>query len=346
MRYKLLGKSGLRVSELCLGTMTFGEDWGWGASYQESKAQFDAFAEAGGNFIDTATNYTDGTSERYVGEFIRSDREHFVVATKYTLTKPDSRCPNSGGNSRKTMIQTVERSLKRLQSDFIDILYLHVWDYMTPIEEVMRGLDDLLTQGKVAYIAISDTPAWVVSAANMLSELRGWGRFVALQAPYSLICRHLEHELLPMAKHWDMAVLTWGVLGGGVLTGKFLQGPEAPTRLGKDRQFDERTVAIVQEVVAMAQEIDRTPTQVAVNWVRQQSQRALIIPILGARSAAQLQDNLAALEWTLNEAQMARLDAVSHEPPIFPLGFATSSPYVFGQTYEQIDNHRGSNPLV
>jgi len=346
MRYKLLGKSGLRVSELCLGTMTFGEDWGWGASYHESKAQFELFAQAGGNFIDTSTNYTDGTSERYVGEFIQRDREHFVVATKYTLTKPDSTRPNSGGNSRKNMIQTVERSLKRLQSDFIDILYLHVWDYMTPLEEVMRGLDDLVTQGKVAYIAISDTPAWVVSAANMLSELRGWSRFVGLQAPYSLVRRHLEQELLPMAKHWDMAVLAWGVLGGGVLTGKFLEGTDAPTRISKDRQFDERTVAIVKEVVAIAQEAGRTPTQVAVNWVRQQQQRALMIPILGARTVAQLQDNLAALEWTLDEGQMARLEAISREPRLFPLDFAPGNPYIFGQTYDKIDNHRNSNPLV
>ena len=189
MRYKLLGRSGLRVSELSLGTMTFGDDWGWGANKDESKKMFDTFAEAGGNYIDTASLYTNGSSERHIGDFVKADRGHFVVATKYTLTpKPNqgdttSIRPNDSGNHRKNMMQTVESSLKNLQTDYIDVLYLHAWDYMTPVEEVMRGLDDLVRMGKVLYVAISDTPAWVVAQANTLADLRGWSRFIGLQVP-------------------------------------------------------------------------------------------------------------------------------------------------------------------
>ncbi|MEP7291322.1 MAG: aldo/keto reductase, partial [Chloroflexota bacterium] len=187
MRYKLLGKSGLRVSEIALGTMTFGETWGWGASKEESQRIFNRFAEAGGNFIDTSVNYTDGTAEEFLGEFLStSHRDQFVVATKYTLTKSDSPDPNSGGNSRKNMRQSVERSLRHLKTDYIDLYYLHMWDYMTPVEEVMRGLDDLVRAGKVNYVALSDSPAYIAAEANTLAELRGWSRFVGLQLPYSL----------------------------------------------------------------------------------------------------------------------------------------------------------------
>ena len=215
MRYKLLGKSGLRVSELCLGTMTFGETWGWGASKDESRRMFDRFAEAGGNFVDTSVNYTDGTAEEFLGDFLSADRDHFVVATKYTLTRRNSTDPNSGGNSRKNMRQSVERSLRRLQTDVIDLLYLHVWDYMTPVEEVVRGLDDLVRQGKVNYVAISNSPAYIIAEANTLAELRGWSRLVGVQVPYSLAARDIERELLPLARHWDMAVMPFSLIGGG-----------------------------------------------------------------------------------------------------------------------------------
>ncbi len=234
MRYKLLGRSGLRVSELALGTMTFGETWGWGASKDEAKKQFDLFAEAGGNYIDTSVNYTDGTSEEFLGEFLQADRDYFVVATKYTLTKPDSTNPNSGGNSRKNMRQSVERSLKRLKTDYIDLLYLHAWDYMTPVEEVARGLDDLVRAGKVNYVAFSDSPAYIVAEANTRAELMGWSRFIGLQVPYSLLDRAVERDLLPMARHWDMAVMPWGLLEAGILTGKFLNKPAEATRLNAD----------------------------------------------------------------------------------------------------------------
>lgn len=195
MRYKLLGNSGLRVSELCLGTMTFGEDWGWGASLDECKIIYEAFREAGGNFIDTANIYTNGTSEKYVGELIASERDAIVVATKYSngIPSPD---PNGAGNHRKRMVQSVEGSLKRLNTDYIDLLWVHSWDFTTPPEEVMRSFDDLVRQGKVLYIGISDAPAWVVAQCNTMAALRGWTPFVGLQIEYSLLQRTVERELL------------------------------------------------------------------------------------------------------------------------------------------------------
>jgi len=179
MKYKLFGKSGLRVSELALGTMTFGEEWGWGVNKEESRKVFDMYAEAGGNFIDTANRYTEGTSEEYVGEFIKADREHFVLATKYTLfTRRDD--PNFSGNHRKNMVQALEASLKRLDTDFIDLYWLHAWDFTTPEDEVLRALDDMVRAGKILYIGISDTPAWIVSRMNAIAELRGWTQFTGL----------------------------------------------------------------------------------------------------------------------------------------------------------------------
>ena len=229
MRYKLLGHSGLRVSELALGTMTFGEDWGWGASKEESRRMFDAFAQAGGNFIDTANRYTNGTSEKYVGEFVAAERERFVVATKYSLfMRRDD--PNASGNHRKNMIQSLEASLKRLNIDYIDLYWVHAWDFMTPVEEVMRALDDMVRAGKILYVGVSDTPAWIVSRANMLAELRGWSRFVGLQIRYNLVDRAAERDLLPMARALDLAVTPWNVLGAGVLTGKYNQKKTAQGR--------------------------------------------------------------------------------------------------------------------
>src|SRR6266852_6034100 len=199
MRYKLLGKSGLRVSELCLGTMTFGEDWGWGASKEESRKVYDAFLEAGGNFIDTANIYTGGTSEQFLGEFMAGNRGRIVLATKYTNAAPGND-PNAAGNHRKSMMQAVEASLKRLKTNYIDLYWVHIWDGITPVEEVMRGLDDMVRAGKVLYVGISDAPAWWVAQANTLAKLRGWTQFVGLQLEYSLIERTVERELIPMAK--------------------------------------------------------------------------------------------------------------------------------------------------
>ncbi len=337
MRYTLFGKSGLRVSELGLGAMTFGEDWGWGASKEESRKIFDAFVEAGGNFIDTANNYTDGTSERFVGEFIRSDRERFVLATKYTLsTRKDD--ANAGGNHRKNMMQAVEASLERLGTDYIDLYWLHIWDFTTPVEEVMRALDDLVSAGKVLYVGVSDTPAWVVSQANTLAELRGWSRFAGLQLRYSLAERDPERDLLPMAKAFGIAVTAWGILGGGVLTGKYTQNGPEPRRYEKAK---EATVAIGRVIAKLADEIGRSSSQVAISWVRQQQKRALIIPILGARTQAQLQDNLGCLDFELTSEQLKRLSDASPIDLGFPhtfLGSQRIKKLVFGDTLDRLDH--------
>ncbi len=340
MRYRLLGHSGLRVSELCLGTMTFGEDWGWGASKDVSRQIFNRFVEAGGNFIDTAVNYTNGSAETFVGEFTKAVREHVVIATKYTLSGSEETDPNQGGNSRKNMMHSVERSLKRLQTDYIDLLYLHMWDYMTPVEEVLRGMDDLVRQGKVLYVAFSDTPSWVVAEACTRAELRGWARPVALQLPYSLADRAIERAEMPAAKHWDMTIMAWGILEAGLLTGKYTAGNSEPKRQ-QIEALPERFQTLVRELQAVADEVGRTPSQVAINWVRQQQHQAQIIPILGARTLVQLEDNLACLEWSLSEAQLARLSEAGAIRYGFPRDFFDGArQYIFGRTFEQIDNHR------
>jgi len=340
MRYKLLGHSGLRVSELCLGTMTFGETWGWGASKTESRKMFDLFANAGGNFIDTSVNYTDGAAEEFLGDFLKADRDHFVVATKYTLTKPNDTDPNGGGNSRKNMMKSVERSLKRLQTDHIDLYYLHMWDYMTPVEEIARGLDDLVRQGKVSYVGFSDTPDYIVAEANTRADLMGWSRFIGMQIPYSLLYRDVERSIIPMAKHWDMAVLPWGLLEEGILTGKFSKKVKDPTRVNQDKlSLSERTLKVLKEVENISKEVGKPMSQVAINWVRQQP-KAQMIPILGARSAKQLKDNLGVLDWKLSDEQWERLDDASAIDLGFPHGFLDGNRYIYGATRDKIDNHR------
>jgi aryl-alcohol dehydrogenase-like predicted oxidoreductase len=346
MRYRLLGKSGLRVSELCLGTMTFGEDWGWGASREESRSMFDQFVEAGGNFIDTSSNYTNGSSERLVGEFVSGRRDEFVIATKYTLRRPGSgkNDLNAGGNHRKNMLRTVEASLQRLNTDMIDLLYLHMWDYSTPVEEFLRGLDDLVTSGKVLYLGISDTPAWVVSYAQAVAELRGWSRLVAYQAEYSLLERGVENDVLPMSQYLDMALLAFSLVGGGVLTGKFNQpgGPGEATRVKEPSPQEKAAAAHVVEVAA---EIGKTPAQVAINWVRQKA--ANIIPILGARRAAQMSDNLSVLDFTLTPEQMARLDAVHPLPPSYPHTFWNDfvrRDLIYGQQVDLLERRLEDKP--
>lgn len=343
MRYKLLGKSGLRVSELALGTMTFGEDWGWGASKEESRKIFEAFRQAGGNFIDTANKYTDGSSEKLVGEFIAEDRERFVVATKYSLSTKTGD-PNAGGNHRKNMIQAVEASLKRLNTDYIDLYWLHAWDYTTPIEEVMRGLDDLVRAGKVLYIGASNMPAWIISQANTLAELRGWTPFVATQLLYNLLERTSERELLPMSRALDLGVAVWSPLGGGLLSGKYTNSAQAansgePSR-NDNPQFSSQQLGVAQEVQRIAEELERTPAQVALNWVRQQQSQ--IIPIIGARKLNQFQDNLKCQEFELSSGQLARLDKVSKIELGFPHDFLDGEmnrDLAFGGMFAQIENH-------
>jgi aryl-alcohol dehydrogenase-like predicted oxidoreductase len=322
--------------------MTFGEDWGWGSSKEESRAVFDAYAEAGGNFLDTANRYTEGTSEKYVGEFTAADRGHFVIATKYTLYN-EKGDPNACGNHRKNLVQSLDASLTRLNTDYVDLLWLHAWDYLTPVEEVMRALDDLVRAGKVLYVGISDTPAWVVSQANTLADLRGWTPFVALQIKYSLIERTPERELLPMARAFDLAVTPWASLGAGLLTGKFEGGkrPEG-TRLEKSPNITERNQNIADALVDIARGIGRSPAQVALNWVR--SKLGVMIPIVGARASEQLKDNLGCLDFKLSEEQMKELDEISAFELGFPHDFLQSEvprDLVYGGTFEQIDDHRG-----
>lgn len=333
MKYKLLGKSGLRVSELCLGTMTFGNDWGWGAEKDESKKMFDLFVKSDGNFIDTSNNYTNGTSEKFIGEFIKSDRDSFVIATKYTLTEKKSD-PNFGGNHRKNMMRSIEGSLQRLNTDHIDLFYLHMWDYITPIDEVMRALDDLVRAGKILYVGISDTPAWVVSQANAIADLRGWSRFVALQAPYSIADRALERDLIPMATVHNMSVLTWGVLEGGELTGKYNSPTDEPKR---SSDTSEKIKKIASVLIELAKEINRTPSQVAINWARQQSPN--IIPIIGARSEKHLKDNLGCLDFELTHEQIQCLNDSSPIDLGFPHSFLASNHVrglIFGETFPKL----------
>jgi aryl-alcohol dehydrogenase-like predicted oxidoreductase len=337
MRYKLLGRSGMRVSELALGTMTFGEDWGWGAPKEESGRIFDRYAEAGGNFIDTAINYTDGTSEEYVGEFSARDRGHFVIATKYGLTtrKDD---PNAGGNHPKNLVQSLEASLRRLRTDYLDLLWLHMWDFTTAVDEVARAMDDVVRAGKVLHVGFSDTPAWVVSQAGAIADLRGWTRPVAIQLPYGLADRDGERDLLPMAKAFGMAVTAWGVLAGGVLTGKYEKRGGGPRRYSGKQ--DTREVALGREAVAVAEEAGCSPAQVALTWVRQRQQLGTIIPIIGARTEAQLKENLASLDVELSREQMERLDEASAVALGFPHSFLGSDHVrglIFGETYDLID---------
>lgn len=329
------------MSEICLGTMTFGEDWGWGAGKEESRKIFEDYLDAGGNFIDTANRYTEGTSEKYVGEFIAESRESLVVATKYSLYN-QREDPNAGGNHRKNLVQSVEASLKRLNTDYIDLLWLHAWDSTTPVDEVMRGLDDLVRAGKVLYLGISDTPAWVVSQANTMAEIRGWSRFVALQVEYSLVQRSAEREYIPMSKAFDLAITPWAPLAGGVLTGKYLNDDEADGRVSasSDRR-NSRNTEIAEEVVTVAEELNVTPAQVALRWTMQKD--FLSIPIIGARKLSQLQDSLKCLRFELPDMYMERLDKVSEIQLGFPHDFLNSEgvkDVLFGGTYDMIDNHR------
>jgi aryl-alcohol dehydrogenase-like predicted oxidoreductase len=322
--YRLLGRSGLRVSPLCLGTMTFGEGWGFGAPADVCRQQVDAYAELGGNFIDTAINYTNGQSEAIVGAALSGRRDRFVLATKYTLnTDPDD--PNSGGNHRKNMVRSVETSLKRLSTDHIDLFYVHIWEYRTPVTEVMRALDDLVRAGKVLYLGISDTAAWKIAQANTLAELRGWTSYIALQAEYSLIERDVERELTPMAREFGLGLIPWGALNGGVLTGKY--NPIDAAHAGDNKRnrgdgLDARKLSISVAVQEIARDIGRTPAQVALNWLAEQPAVASVL--LGARKVEQLRDTLDCLAFTLDPEHRARLDTVSRIAYGFPHDMLTS----------------------
>ncbi len=338
MKYKLLGKSGLRVSELCLGTMTFGEEWGWGAHKDESRKMFDMFANAGGNFVDTADLYTNGTSEKMVGEFTKSDRGHFIIATKYSFNgKPGD--PNAGGNHRKHMVEALNCSLKRLGLDYVDLYWVHAWDELTPIEEVMRGLDDLVRAGKILYVGISDAPAWWIARANTLAELRGWSPFVGLQIEYNLLERTPERELIPMDEALDMSVTAWSPLASGILTGKYAKGSN-PSKEGLRQrlptEMSERSLTTINVMAEISKATGRSLAQIALNWLRSKHR---VIPILGARKFSQFEDNLNCLQWALEAKQVAQLDEISQIELGFPLDFLHRKEvhdFLHGGTFGQI----------
>ena len=342
MRYRLLGQSGLRVSELCLGTMTFGDVLGWGADFDESRRMFETFLEAGGNFVDTANNYTLGTSEQFLGELIGPHRERLVVATKATMTAVRDD-PNAGGNQRKNLVQTVERSLQRLKTSYLDLLWIHAWDGITPVEELMLTLDDLVRQGKVLYIGISNAPAWVVAQANTIASLRGWTPFAGIQVEYSLAERTPEREMLPMAKALGLGVTAWSPLAAGLLTGKYRQqdGESDPKRGDATTvpHHHERTLAIADLVVDVAEEVGCPPAQVALAWVRQQG----AIPVLGGRNQTQIAGNIESLDVTLTPERLARLNEASASDHGYPTDYLARDGVrgsVYGGMRDRIDDTR------
>ena len=336
MRYRLLGQTGLRVSELFLGAMSFGEHEGGGAPPDECRRMLDLYADAGGNVVDTANVYRGGQSESILGELLEGRRDRFVVATKYTLSR-DGSDPNAAGNHRKSLTLSLEKSMQRLRTDYIDLYWVHLWDHHTPVEETMRALDDAVRAGKILYVGISDAPAWVVSRANTLAEWRGWTPFAGLQVPYNLLNRDIERELLPMAKTFGMTVATWSPLAHGVLSGKFTRpgAPQADARLASE-SLGVRECGAARAVQEVADEVGASPAQVAIAWTRARSRA--VHPILGASTAEQLEDNLGALDVTLPQDALRRLEAAVEFTVGFPGDFiGDTSPWVFGEVSARLD---------
>jgi aryl-alcohol dehydrogenase-like predicted oxidoreductase len=334
-RYFTLGHSGLRVSRLALGTMTFGTDWGWGADKNTARELFNAYVERGGNLIDTADLYTNGVSEQWVGDFVRERqlRDRVVITTKFSFNADPSN-PNSGGNGRKNMLRAVEGSLERLNTDFIDLYLLHAWDMLTPAEEVMRTFDDLVRSGKVRHVGLSNTPAWYASRAQTIAQLRGLEPLSALQLEYSLLERSIESEFVPLGQSQGMGVMAWSPLGSGLLSGKYK--PSRSREFGEGRlqtlrdssnaafnKLTERNFAIVAELEKVAREVGRSMAQVAINWVAGRPGVATVL--VGATRREQLDDNLGALDFELPQALRARLDEVSAPAVISPYTFFAPS---------------------
>ena len=324
--YRLLGNSGLRVSPISLGAMTFGDGTGRNASRADSLAMLEHYAAQGGNFIDTANIYNFGESEQIVGEFIQRDRSRFVVASKYTMGMTEGQ-PNASGNHRKNMRESVDASLKRLGTDYIDLFWLHMWEFRTPVAEVMRALDDLVRQGKILYIAVSDTPAWKITEANTLAQCNGWTSFIAMQAEYHLIDRTAERDLVPMCRDQNITVMPWSPLASGLLSGKYSRADMGAPQSTDQRSgrktglqligaINERNLTIVDAVNKVAQAIGATASQVAIAWLLQQASRPL--PICGARTLEQLTENLGALQVNLSPEQLAMLAEASKIEPGFP----------------------------
>jgi aryl-alcohol dehydrogenase-like predicted oxidoreductase len=343
MRYTIMGNSGLRVSELCLGTMTFGEKWGWGVSEEVSSRILDTFAEAGGNFVDTANTYTDGTAEEFLGRMLTGRRDEFVLGTKYNgMTRPGD--VNSAGNHRKNLVRSLDASLRRLRTDHVDVLWVHARDNWTPVEEVVRALDDQVRLGKVLHVGVSDWPAWEIAEANTLAGLRGWSPFVGVQLRYNLLDRTVERELLPMARGFGLTTFAWGPLAEGRLTGKYHAGGTGRLNVydwgsGTDR----RAAGIVAEVVRIAAEGGWQPEQVALAWLR--GRPGAVVPILGCTSEEQLKSNLGALDVRLDDDQLAGLDSVSGFELGFPHDFLRLDDIkqvVYGDRWALVDDDRST----
>ena len=328
--YVTLGRSGLRVSPFCLGAMTFGPDLGWGSSVEESDAIIDRYLERGGNFIDTANVYTFGHSEKILGDHLgrdRAKRDRVVIATKFygNLFPGD---PNGGGAGRKSIVAACEESLRRLQTDYIDLYWMHCWDVHTPIEETVRALDDLARAGKVRYVGFSDTPAWKVAQAQTIAHLRGWTPLVALQIEYSLLERTVEGELMPMARELGLGVTPWGPLKSGVLSGKYTRANHGQVKAARgawaEGALSEHAYVVIDELIAIAKQLDTTPSRVALAWV--QRRPGVTSTIIGARSIEQLEQNLGGLDVALTPDQTARLDKLTEPRLDFPAGFLHMAP--------------------
>jgi aryl-alcohol dehydrogenase-like predicted oxidoreductase len=333
MRYRLLGRTGLRVSELFLGAMTFSDQ-----TADEARRIVDVYDDSGGNVIDTAVNYGGGESESVVGALLEGRRDRFVVGTKYTCSRDKSDL-NAAGNHRKNLMLSLETSLRRLRTDYLDVYWVHMWDRHTPVEETMRALDDAVRAGKILYTGISDAPAWLVSRANTLAQWRDWTSFAGLQVPYNLLKRDIERELLPMAEAFGMSVATWAPLAGGVLSGKFTRpgGVEAGTRISP-ASLSERDHAAARVTQDVADELGVTASQVAIAWLRARSRA--VHPILGVRTAEQLKDNLGAADVVLPEEAVTRLAAAVGFELGFPADFISSAeqvPWVLGEASARVD---------
>lgn len=342
-----LGRSGLRVSPLCLGTMTFGLDWGWGSDVETSKKVIDTYVERGGNFLDTANIYTKGHSEKIIGDHIGrhpARRDRLVIATKCTGNMFPSD-PNAGGGGRKSLIAAVDESLRRLQTEYIDLLWSHFWDQNSPIDELMRTVDDLVRAGKVRYFGLSDHPAWVCTQAQYEAKSHNWSPIVALQIEYSLKQRTVEGELMPMAQALGMGVTPWSPLAGGVLTGKYTRDnrPDEGRASSEWIKPTERDYRIIDVLVDIAEKIGATPAQVALKWV--QDRPGVTSTIIGARTLKQLDANLAALEVEIPAEHTAALDEVSAQPQAFPFDFLKNAKTVIQNGSTVNGEHRDVWPL-
>jgi len=349
MKYKKLGRSGLKVSELCLGTMTFGEEFGIGAPQAVCRKIYDAFRDAGGNFVDTADIYNAGTSERMLGSFIAEEREQIVLASKYSLNTRTAD-PNAGGNHRKNLVQSLEASLGHLATEYIDLFWVHAWDGSTGLAEVMRALDDQVRLGKILHIGISNAPAWVISAANTLADERGWTPFTAMQLHYNLVERTIEREHFALANAQQMAITPWSPLAGGLLTGKFNRdadrGEQEGSRLaGSPRRaqvLQEKNLAVAERLVELAGEAGCTAAQLALAWMMRRTPTC-VVPIIGARKLVQLEDNLGAANVDLDPAQIAALDDLSAPDPAYPGTLYTSDFFrtmMYGEAWEKLELDR------